>query len=331
MNKLCLLACLLIPAALNAQTAPKVVFTGDDFTFNWQQTPQFTANQNWVGAGLDVCCIGGVTGLVEADFQANVINQHPAFVHIMTGAGNISDQHPSTPLGLVWHQYEESLIEMVQMAQKAGIKVILGNLPADTGSPFEDPQATQFFNAWLANYGLVNNIPVVNYHDALCQCVGSTSPNDTFVASLAVPPTPTSDPSAVPNDAGYALVTQMAQIAIQTYGLTIKSGYLSNMVIRNTFGGSPPESQVNTVSEGEILTFVPQAKWSDGVVRPMLNQDFNGLQGTWTSSNPAVMYVNQQGQAFPYSVGKANISFKSASGVVFSPWTMTVGLVYPFE
>jgi len=218
---------------------------------------------------------------------------------------------------------------MVGMAQKAKIKVILGNIPTDDTGIIEDPQGTQFFNAWLANYGLVNNIPVVNYHDALCQCVGSTSPNDTFAVSLSVQPPDPNQPSSVANDAGYALITQMAQIAIQTYGLTIKSGYLSNVVARNALSDQPPESQVNDVYEGEILTFIPQAKWSDGVVRPMLNQDFDGLKGVWTSSNPAVMYINQQGQAFAYTAGKATITFKSASGINFSPWIMTVEEVYP--
>jgi hypothetical protein len=131
----------------------------------------------------------------------------------------------------------------------------------------------------------------------------------------------------VPNDAGYALITQMARIAVQTYSLTIKSGYLSNMETVNF--GQPLAPQVNNVTEGTTVQFNPVAQWSDGVSRPMLNQDYNGLKGTWSSTNPAVMYVNQQGQAFAYGVGKADIWFRSASGVYFSPWTMTVTLVFP--
>lgn len=56
----------------------------------------------------------------------------------------------------------------------------------------------------------------------------------------------------------------------------------------------------------------------------MQSQNFDGMQGIWSSSNPAVMYVNQQGQALSYGPGTATISFKSASGVPFSPWVMTV-------
>jgi hypothetical protein len=328
----CVLACSLLSVMANAQTAPKVVFTGDNFTLAWQQTTQFTANPNWIGAGVSVgCCYGAGSGNVEAAFQANVINQHPAFVHILTGGSDISVIRDAIPQGVAWHQYEEALVAMVGMAQKANIKVILGNIPT-VDAPLvpligDDPQSVQLFNTWLANYGLTNNIPLVNYHDALCQCLGATSPNDTFAISLSVQPTePYHD--SVANAAGYALITQMAQIAIQTYGLTIKSGYLSNVVTSNGLSDQPPESQVNNVPEGETVTFIPQAKWSDGVVRPMLNQDYNAVKGTWTSSNPAVMYVNQQGETFAYTAGTANISFRSASGVSFSPWTMTVTEVY---
>jgi hypothetical protein len=325
----CLLAWSFLSITASAQTAPKVVFTGDQFTLDWQVTPQFTANHNWIGAGVHIYALNPGTSTVEQDFQTNVINQHPAFVHIITGAADIADITDSSPLGVVWHEYQEALVQMVGMAQKANIKVILGNIPGNPGVVNPYPQGTQLFNAWLADYGIANHIPVVNYHDALCQCVGSTSPNDTYASSLSAYPPP--DPNnSTPNDAGYALITQMAQTAIQTYGLTIKSGYLNNVLTVPAFeDDGRPTTNTNDVYEGEVLVFTPQAKWSDGVVRPMLNQDFNGLKGIWTSSNPAVMYVNQQGQAFAYSAGKATISFRSASGVTFSPWIMTVEEIYP--
>ena len=130
---------------------------------------------------------------------------------------------------------------------------------------------------------------------------------------------------ATPNAAGYSLITQMAQTAIATYGLTVKSGYLSNVLLPDfNLGQEENQPQVNTVLNGSRLIFTAQAKWSDGVVRPLLNQNFDGMQGIWTSSNPAVMYINQQGQAVAYGPGTTTISFRSASGVPFSPWIMTV-------
>lgn len=329
MNKLLVLACFLVSISANAQTAPKVVFTGDQFTLAWQQTPQFTANQNWIGAGVQVPQEEG-SGVVEAAFQANVINQHPAFVHIMTGTSDIWTIKDSTPLGVVWNQWQQSLVQMVDMAQKAGIKVILGTVVSDAGGPYGLPNATQLFNAWLAEYGLANNIPVVNYHDALCQCVGSTSPNDTFAPSLSVP-LDLNNPSTymTPNAAGYALISQMAQTAIATYSLKLKGGYLSNVQYFDEFNnGEPLQSQLNSVAEGQVLIFTPQAIWSDGVTRPIQNSNYNGSKGTWTSSDPSVMYISPEGYAYAYKAGSATISYKASDGTPFSPWVMAVETIY---
>jgi hypothetical protein len=92
---------------------------------------------------VNVCCLSGGSSTVAADFQTNVINQHPAFVLITTGESDVTSIHDSTPLGVEWHVYEEAIMQMVEMAQKANIKVILGNTPAQGYDG-------QFFNVWLA-------------------------------------------------------------------------------------------------------------------------------------------------------------------------------------
>jgi hypothetical protein len=76
----CLFSCLLTTTA-HTQTAPKVVFTGDNFMNAWQQTPQFTANKNWTGAGIQVPPLFGPgSKAVEADFHAAVVSQiRPSF------------------------------------------------------------------------------------------------------------------------------------------------------------------------------------------------------------------------------------------------------------
>jgi hypothetical protein len=325
MNKLLLPACLLVSLVAHAQTTPKVVFVGEGFIPQWQATPQFTANKNWIGAGLGEIAPYNDSTTVLQDFQANVINQHPAFVHIMTGFGDIGEIKDSTPLPTVLQLWESDVTSMVAMAQKANIKVILGNLPASE-APEIRMDGVRVMNAWLDQFGRVKNIPVVNYHDALCQCVNSTLAYDLYAPGYEVQ---NAEFDFIPNTAGLALITQMAQTAIATYGMTIKSGYLSDVLIPDpnldfTEGGTIPTINVNTVVTGSLIHFTPQAKWSDGVVRPMQSQNFDGMQGIWSSSNPAVMYVDQQGQALSYGPGKATISFKSASGVAFSPWGMTV-------
>lgn len=108
MNKLYLLACLLVPFAASAQTAPKVVFVGEYFTPAWQATPQFTANKNWIGAGLQNPGIFSGSGDVAAAFQST-LSQHPAFVHIMTGFGDFTQVKDSTPLRVELQNWERTL------------------------------------------------------------------------------------------------------------------------------------------------------------------------------------------------------------------------------
>jgi uncharacterized protein YjdB len=47
--------------------------------------------------------------------------------------------------------------------------------------------------------------------------------------------------------------------------------------------------------------------------------------GTWTSSNPEVMNINQQGLAWALSSGTTIIHYTSPGGVSFNEWVMYVG------
>ena len=56
----------------------------------------------------------------------------------------------------------------------------------------------------------------------------------------------------------------------------------------------------------------------------MLNTNFAGASGTWTSSNPAVMYVSQTGLAWALSQGTTTIKYTAPNGALFAPWVMNV-------
>jgi hypothetical protein len=251
-----------------------------------------------------------------------VLNEHPDIVFIDTGTSDTGYQIASTSFGLEWETSAAAIIQMVQMAQRANVKVILGNI-TPIYAYFSD-----FYNGWLQTFAQAKNIPLVNFASALtngcapryasvgCQLV---SLPQGFAGSVILTPT----------EAGYQLITQLAQTAIATYGLTIKGGYLSDVesVVNFGFPNDPPNTtptQVNSVISGAGVQFTPMATWSDGVTRSMLNTPYNGALGTWWSTNPKVMDVTQQGFAFAYTSGTAQIWFKSASGNTFSPWTMTV-------
>jgi hypothetical protein len=325
---LCLSACLLVLAS--TVHAQKVIFTGDEFTYTWQQSAAFQSHANWIGKGVPKTgMFTGDTGLVLDAFQTNVINQHPAFVFIETGGTDIAYFSDSTPYGLEWEQTADDIIEMVHMAQTAGIKVILGNIVT---SGFD----SDHFNLWLQAYTQAENIPLVNFQSVLEGVNGEVGPNG-ICEPCAVENTglltDTGGPFAfaVPTEEGAQYITQMAQTAITSYGLTIKGGYLNNVQAVSGVNGvdSPFKSSVSNVVLGAGVQFTPQATWSDGVTRPMQNIPYGGVLGTWFSTNPKVMSINQEGFAYAYTPGTTTIWFKSASGLTFSPWNMTVGAPYP--
>jgi lysophospholipase L1-like esterase len=166
------LACLSFDACLaNAQPAPnyhrlqapppKVVFIGDPITLNW--TSAFAANPNWVNKGAPFS--GGYSSEMLARFQSDVVSLHAAIVHIMAGAEDsyfVSDESAL----YMSQSFFMNLDAMVKEAKAANIKVILGTTPPIANI---SGYVTQI-NAIIAAYGATNNIPVVDYADAICGC-----------------------------------------------------------------------------------------------------------------------------------------------------------------
>jgi lysophospholipase L1-like esterase len=324
----------LVPATA-ATTPPKVVFIGDWVTYYWASG--FAANPNWVNQGISGVYTGNSSEALAA-FQADVVSLHPAIVHIMLGA---DDATTTTDEGfpLAIPNFLNNLDAMVKEAKAANIKVILG-----IESPYftYNPQLLDSMNSVIASYGAANNIPVINYGDALCVCVGSVSgsalslvPNGSSfgypiagTGPLIVPstyPALATGSYLAPSAAGYSVMTQMAETAIHTMNLTLKGGWLSDIQQENLNEGIlTPTPNVNTVYPGAVLQFTPVGLYSDGSQQPFVNSNFQGASGTWTSSNPLVMYVNQTGQTWALSPGTAIIHYVTPSGVPFSEWIMYV-------
>jgi hypothetical protein len=316
MNKLCLLSCLALAVSAHAQTKPKVVFVGDQFTYAWQQSAAFKANPNWTGAGTPLTFSYGNSGAVAAAFPA-VLSQHPDYVFLQTGQADLAEGNSSaTKWGMQFEGTAIGIIEIVQMAKRANVKIIIGNLIGEG-----------FTNGWLQAFAQNENIPIVNFADVLnvdcpsqCPLLGGSSPSGEEIWDITVP-----------NVAGFQVITQMAQTAIATYSLKIKGGYLSDVEVSNGLTASGPTgyppippTSINSVQPGATLQFTPQATWTDGVTRPMTNVPYGGVLGTWWSTNPKVVAVDQHGFASAYTPGTATIWFQSATGQTFSPWGMTV-------
>jgi hypothetical protein len=314
--------------AMAATPQPKVVFIGDGLTSGWNMS----ANPNWVNKGVDY----NTSYDVVDRFQADVVSLHPAIVHIMIGSYDIGAASPAS-LPIINGLVANNITSMVEQAKAANIQVILGTEPPP---PVNATNMTPV-NAFVEAYGAANNIPVINYADALCGCVESVgspvgvtgyfyattaNPAGNYLPLLAPIPFVPGLVDMIPTAAGYALMTQLAQNTIATVlGAKLKSGHLENIGISLIIEGEPPfPTNENDVLVGTILQFVPYGVYSDGSTRTLTNTNLAGSSGTWTSSNPGVMAVSQSGQSWAISPGTARISYRSPNGIGFSPWDMTV-------
>jgi hypothetical protein len=364
-NKLCLLACLLMPLVANAQlapnyhrlqpapTSPKVVFVGDYVTAQWASA--FAANQNWINQGNpDPLYLGSSAESgagVLANFQADVVSLHPAAVHLLIGLPDAVVTHDAD-YSLRVPEFLTALTSIVQEAKAANIKVVLGLEPF---LPNLNTYVLPQINAAIVAFGAANNIPVINYADALCACVNSTTgPTsledvngnpiyNTYTVALnnfrqygggpfigpapatafsAEPPVPW-DNDFVVTPTGYNLMTQMAESTINSLNLKLVGGWLQDVEQPDENTQEASLTNVNTVYPPSVVKFTPIGLYSDGSQHPMLNS-FQGSSGTWTSSNPLVMSVNQQGVAWAISQGTTIIRYTSPTGVAFSEWIMYV-------
>jgi hypothetical protein len=253
----------------------------------------------------------------------------------MVGAADVNEVGDST-----WRLYSQgfltSLTQMVQEAKAANIQVVLGLEPANFVGSFASGALIEGLNSLVASYGAINNIPVINYGDALCNCVGSTGgsgsgplPNLTASWTPYVVPdfitAPDGEQIAGPSPYGYALMTEMAEATINTPNAKLTGGYLQDIeqgIPNETSNGPAPN--VNTVYPGAVIQFTPYGIYSNGLVEPLLNSNVAGSTGTWTSSNPLVMYLSQKGLAWSLSPGTAIIRYTSPGGVSFNEWVMYV-------
>jgi hypothetical protein len=363
MNKLWLLLCALVPLVANAQLAPnyhrlqapanppKVVFIGDWITYNW--TSAFAANPNWINKGQlgDTYEGVGMAASVLARFQSDVVSLHPAIVHILIGQGDADGYFSDEGQTGQAPGFLTNLEAIVQEAKAANIQVVLGTEPV----VFTAYLPLEPFNSIIASYGAANNIPVINYGDALCGCISARAvlgqvgaPLSSLIgvdifqqygggAYIAPPAVPemgygNSYPLVV-TTTGYDQMTQMAETAIANMTVSLKGGWLQNVALYNddregsgtcTDTGCTDAKNINTVVPDTLVQFTPIGYYSDGSQHPQLNTDSNGFGGTWTSSNPLVMYVNQQGLTWGNSQGTAIIRYTSPNGVTFSEWVMYV-------
>ena len=134
---------------------------------------------------------------------------------------------------------------------------------------------------------------------------------------------------AVPNlpPGGWDLVTDMAQAAIiQAQGYKLKGGYLQTV---GWDGGlySTSTANANSINTGGTVQFTPYGQYTDGSTHVMNNADVSGHIGTWTTTVPKSLWVDQNGVGTGLDLGISTVRFTAPSGTIFNAWGMTVHFI----
>jgi hypothetical protein len=234
---------------------------------------------------------GAESGNVAAAFQT-AINLHPTVIHIMVGAVDSSFGDMGMEPVLAVPGFLGPLQTMVSEARAAKI---LGMEPF-SGLPLNDI---------VAAYGAQQGIPVINYQNVETVPTSSTYGYNT----------------SLPTAYGYQQMTALLENVLPTVGLQLGGGYLQNTY--QLTGGAPTFTNVNEATPVGWFNNNP-------TLQQQINTDLAGANGTWTSSNPLVMTINQQGGAVALTPGTTIIRYTSlpasagANGVAFSEWVMNV-------
>jgi hypothetical protein len=318
-------------SALAATAAqPQVAFIGDNLTSQWQASPQFKANKNWLPYGFttDVgpgCCKG--TGVALTELQQIIAKGRKPIIHLMVEQGDadgISDG--GNQQALILAAYAHGFEQIIKTAQTAKLQIIVGL------EPFSIFGEAYQLNNWTKLYCQVHNIPVIDYASAIngAGFAANWQENDPAPVFYTSQPEPvfTGLLNSTLTTAGYALITDMAETQIGLTAGTFKlvKGYLNATILPDV---EDPESEVNGNSpiDGSIIQFTPYGQYSDGKTRIMNNlaASLNGV-GTWTSSNQSIVQIqpNSNGVATAWGQGTANVHFIAPNGITFSEWTMYV-------
>lgn len=146
--------------ALPAASRRRVVFIGDSITEAWKPA----VPSLFTGDVLDRGVSGQTTSQMLARFRTDVIDLHPAVVHIM---GGINDIHNVDGTALT----RSNIQSMVELARANGIRVILGAVTPSSffqGSPDMVPGPRIIrLNEWLRDYAARNHLVFVDYYAPL--------------------------------------------------------------------------------------------------------------------------------------------------------------------
>ena len=178
---------------------PRIVFMGDSITENWAKMGSEMFTPGRIGRGVSA----QTTPQMVLRFRQDVIDLHPAVVHIMAGTNDVAgNTGPMTP-----EQTQANIRSMVELAHAHGIRVILASIPPADQFPWKPgldaAHRIVAMNAWLKAYAARSGCIYADYWNALKQ-------ND----GLGMRDGLSSD-HVHPTTAGYAIMAPVAEAAIR--------------------------------------------------------------------------------------------------------------------
>jgi lysophospholipase L1-like esterase len=206
------------------QHDPAVVFMGDMIAHGWLASGVLKQHPRWIDKSSTTL---ETSASMLARFQADVIDQHPDVVHILCCQGDMgttAEYCPGDPPGNVCDNVQQMFLQ----AQAVGIKVVIGSI-----TPWGDgPLAMQIdpnygfrgadiadFNVDLIYYlqaSFAPTVQIVDYHGALAIPGPNGMDGIDRDDGTDYQPALTTD-GVNPDAAGYAIMTTMAEQAIQEF------------------------------------------------------------------------------------------------------------------
>lgn len=145
---------------LQTATAHRVVFIGDSITEAWLPSHPSLFMEDILNRGVS----GQTTTQMLARFRTDVIDLHPAVVHIMAGINDIGAASGG-------ELSRSNIVSMIELAQLHNIRVVIGSVTPSrslTSSIITDPAGyIVLHNSWLREYARRHGLVYVDYYAAL--------------------------------------------------------------------------------------------------------------------------------------------------------------------
>lgn len=173
----------------------RVIFFGDSITDFWDLSAYFP-NQPYVNRGIS----GQTTPQMLIRFRPDAIALRPKIVVLLAGTNDIAGNTGRMTI----EQIQDHLMSIVELAKYHQIRMILSSiLPvSELSAVTRSPKKIQTLNHWIEQYCAENDCIYLDYYSQMVDDRG-------FLQSHL------SDDGLHPNEAGYKIMTPLAEVAIQ--------------------------------------------------------------------------------------------------------------------